>query len=78
MIDAVPADCVTPIATVVGVYSLLLDDNDRNGQVIECSGDEYFVLPDPPLANGHKTERACLVYGKWYSSLLYLCRPSRA
>ncbi|KAF2440356.1 15-hydroxyprostaglandin dehydrogenase [Karstenula rhodostoma CBS 690.94] len=62
MVDAVSADCLTPVSTIVAAYERCLDDASLYGKVIECSTDKQFELAPSTLANGHYSKRAVTVW----------------
>ena len=43
--DAVPAEVLTPVSTVVEALDRIIEGQFTNGQVVECSGTEIQVRP---------------------------------
>lgn len=70
MIDAVSADNLTPISTIVSAYEKFLEDDTLYGRVLECSADEHFFLESPTLANGRVSRRAVTVWDLLFKMLV--------
>jgi len=64
MIDAVSAECLTPISTIVSAYMMFLNDEkgQLNGEAIECSAEKHFFVPTPEFLNRDISRRACTVW----------------
>ncbi|KAH7402502.1 hypothetical protein BKA66DRAFT_564417 [Pyrenochaeta sp. MPI-SDFR-AT-0127] len=62
MVDAVSAECMTPVSTVVGAYERFLEDESLYGRIVECSAEKHFFLEPPTLANGRVSRRAVTVW----------------
>jgi hypothetical protein len=53
---------LTPIDTIVRAYHTFLEDDSRNGQVLEGSVDKLLLIDEPKEANGRFTRRAVTVW----------------
>lgn len=52
--------------TIAAGYLKCLHDPTVNGQLIECSRDQHFILPRPGYADGETSKRACTVYDPYF------------
>jgi hypothetical protein len=58
-VDSIPADCLTPISTIVEAYAdFLSDENSLTGQAMECSVQKRILIPQTPFLNGWPSERS--------------------
>ncbi|XP_014561131.1 hypothetical protein COCVIDRAFT_33825 [Bipolaris victoriae FI3] len=62
LVDAVSAECLTPVSIVVSGFEKFLEDDTLYGRVLECSADKHFFLEPPTLANGHVSRKAVTVW----------------
>lgn len=60
---------LTPASNIVNAYNMFLNAPDRFGEVVECSADKQFLIPDPPLMNGRVTKRACTVWEPLFAQM---------
>ncbi|KFZ04683.1 hypothetical protein V501_09070 [Pseudogymnoascus sp. VKM F-4519 (FW-2642)] len=58
MLDAVAPEHLTPVSTIVAAYEdLLREDNELNGEAVECSVEERIVVPQTEFVNGAATSQ---------------------
>jgi hypothetical protein len=70
MLDAVAADCLTPISTIVAAYDhFLSDDNRQTGEAMECSVDKHLLVPQLGYQNGRFSERSVTVWDPLYKMM---------
>jgi NAD(P)-dependent dehydrogenase (short-subunit alcohol dehydrogenase family) len=62
MVAAVSPECMTPVSTIVSAYQKLIDSTNMDGEAIECSADNHFIVPRPEYLNGTVSKRACTVW----------------
>ncbi|OJD29239.1 15-hydroxyprostaglandin dehydrogenase [Diplodia corticola] len=63
MIEAVSAECLTPVETVLRAYRLFLDDETgMTGKNVEASGDKLHFYELPDMGNGEVTKRSVTVW----------------
>lgn len=60
---------LTPASNIVDAYNMFLKDPKRYGEVVECSAEKQFLVPDPPLLNGEVTKRACTVWDPLFKTM---------
>ncbi|MCJ1299960.1 hypothetical protein MMC08_002754 [Hypocenomyce scalaris] len=69
MLDAFPADCLTPVSTVVAAYNHFLDNRNVSGEAIECSANKLLPHPRPAYANGRITQRSLTTWEPLFEAM---------
>lgn len=52
--------------TISSGYLKCLHDPSINGELIECSRDQHFILPKPIYADEETSKRTCTVYDPYF------------
>ncbi|OAL19026.1 hypothetical protein AYO22_10355 [Fonsecaea multimorphosa] len=69
MRDTFGEDSLTPASTIVGAYWKCLNDRSLNGEFIECSRDQHFILKRPEYADGEVSKRTTTVYDPYFVTI---------
>ncbi|OAP60017.1 hypothetical protein AYL99_05019 [Fonsecaea erecta] len=69
MRDTFGEDSLTPASTIVGAYWKCLSDRSLNGEFIECSRDQHFILKRPEYADGEVSKRTTTVYDPYFVTI---------
>lgn len=71
LVDAVSADFLTPISTIVKAYMKFLEDDTLWGQAIECSVDRLLFSKQPEYLDGIYSKRATTVWEPLFRTMHY-------